>query len=254
VKVGNYTQIFRKSFIVGKTQEVVSKAGPKSDFNREKMKAIKAIKTDIEVTGLMNQASLAGDSSTPATMGSLRAWIATNDNMGATGSSGGYSAGIVAAASNGTQRSFTKALLDNNIQTVYVAGGNPSVLMLSPYLKTVFSGFMSDSNVAAFRTNLSGDQQGTIYGAADRYISDFGPIDVIPNRQMPRTSAALCRNAYLLEPSKVAYGVLRPLTSVDTPEISDAKSGVVIGEMTLIVKNEKALGVIADLFGATAST
>jgi hypothetical protein len=35
---------------------------------------------------------------------------------------------------------------------------------------------------------------------------------------------------------------------------SDAKPGVLLGEATLIVKNEAANGVIADLYGMTSST
>jgi hypothetical protein len=246
----------RKDWVVSKTQEVVSKAGPKSEFNRTKLIRGIELRTDIEATMVSNQASVAPSGvATAGAMGGLRAWLATNDSLGSGGSSGGYSAGLVTVATNGTQRTFTKALLDDNIQTVYTAGGNPSILMVSPYLKRVFSTFMSDSNVAAFRTNMSGKKQGTIYGAADTYISDFGDIDVVPNRQWARVGATLNRNAYLLEPGKLKVGVLRPIA--EDPEVvpnADAKAGVLICEVTLIVKNEAAHGVIADLYGTTAST
>jgi hypothetical protein len=257
-KVANHTQIFMKEFIVAETQESVSKAGPKSDFNREKIKKGVELRTDIEVTIAFNQASVAAADTVAGKLGGLRAWIATNDSLGAgAGASGGYSSGtgLVVAATNGTQRTFTKALLDDNIQTVYQAGGNPTVLMVSPYLKRVFSSFMSDSAVAAFRTNMSGKKQGTIYGAADTYISDFGDIDVVPNRQWARVGATLNRNAFLLEPGKLAVGVLRGIQEdKEVAKTSDAKPGVLKAEVTLIVKNEAALGVIADLFGTTAST
>jgi hypothetical protein len=256
-RVSNYTQIMRKDWVTAKTQEVVSKAGPKSEHNRTKLIRGIELRTDIEATLVSNQASVA-----PATvltagkLGGLRAWIATNDSIGGgAGASGGYSAGLVTVAVNGDQRTFTKALLDDNIQTVYTAGGNPTILMVSPYLKRVFSTFMSDSNVAAFRTNLTGKKQGTIYGAADTYISDFGDIDVVPNRQWARVGATLNRNAFLIEPGKLKVGVLRPIMEdTDIVANADAKTGVLICEITLIVKNEKALGCIADLYGTTAST
>jgi hypothetical protein len=255
-RVSNYTQIMRKDFIVSKTQEVVSKAGPKSDFNREKLKKGVELRTDIEATIVSNQASVAPVGvATAGQLGGLRAWIATNDSLGSgAGASGGFTGGLVTVAVNGDQRTFTKALLDDNIQTVYQAGGNPSILMVSPYLKRVFSTFMSDSNVAAFRTNLSGKKQGTIYGAADTYISDFGDIDVVPNRQWARVGATLNRNAFLLEPGKLKVGVLRPIAPAEVVPNADAEAGVMICEVTLICKNEAALGVIADLYGTTAST
>jgi hypothetical protein len=253
-KVGNYTQIFRKSFIVSNTQEAVSKAGPKSDYNREMLKKGVELRTDIEVTAVFNQASSAGSSAAAATLGGLRAWLYSNDSMGAGGSSGAVSGAAVTAATNGTQRALTKTLLDDTIQTVYQAGGNPTVFMVSPYLKRVFSSFMSDANVAAFRTEAKGKSQGTIYGAADVYVSDFGNIDVVPNRQWARVGATVARNAFLLEPAKLAIGVLRPIKEMEVGITSDAKPGVLLGEATLIVKNEAANGVIADLYGMTSST
>jgi hypothetical protein len=254
-KVGNHTQILMKEFLVAKTQEAVSKAGPKSDFNREKLKKGVELRTDIEVTIASNQASVAASGATAGKLGGLRAWLATNDDLGATGASGGYSAGLVTAATNGTQRAWTKSLLDNNIQAIYTAGGNVSVAMVSPYNKRVFSGFMADPAVAAQRTNISGSKQATIYGAADTYISDFGPIDIVPNRQWARVGASACRNVFLLDPSKLALGELRGVA--EDPNVApnaDAKAGVLVTEVTLIVKNEAGLGVIADVFGASAST
>jgi hypothetical protein len=253
-RVGNHTQIMMKEFIIAKTQEAVSKAGPKSDYNREKLKKGIELRTDLEVTIASNQASVAASGATAGKLGGLRAWLTTNDDMGATGASGGYSGGLVTAATNGTQRAFTKTLLDNTIQSVYQAGGNPSVLMVSPYLKRVFSSFMADANVAQQRTNISGSKQATIYGAADTYISDFGDIDVVPNRQWARVGASACRNAFLLEPGKLAVGVLREVA--EDPNLAanaDAKPGVLVMEKTLLVKNEAALGVIADLFGLNAA-
>jgi hypothetical protein len=145
--------------------------------------------------------------------------------------------------------------LDDTIETTYKAGGNPTILMLSPYLKRVFSTFMSDSNVAAFRTPLTGKSQGTIVGAADCYLSDFGLIDVVPNRQMARVGATSARNAYLITPDKVAKGFLRDIQEdKEVAKTGDALPRVLKTEWTLVVKNEAAHGVIADLFGMTAAT
>lgn len=254
-KVGNHTQIMRKDFIVSKTQEAVSKAGPKSDFNREKLKKGVELRTDIEVTISSNQASVLSTGTTAGKLGGLRAWLTTNDSMGGSGASGGYTGGVVAAATPGTLRAFTKTLLDDNIQSVYTAGGNVSIAMVSPYNKRVFSTFMSDSNVAAQRTQISGSKQATIYGAADTYISDFGPIDVVPNRQWARVGATAARQVFLLDPSKLALGELRPIAEDKEVVVNaDAKAGVLICEVTLICKNEAGLGVVADVFGLTAST
>ena len=254
VRVGNYTQIARKAYIISRTHEVVSKAGPKSDVGRERAKKGIELRQDIEAQLLSNTASAAGSSAAARVSGGLRAWLTTNTSLGATGANGGFSGGLVGAATNGTQRAFTKAILDAVILSTYNEGGNPTVFMCSPYVKTVFSTFMSDANVAAFRTALTGKKEGTIYGAADVYVSNFGSIDVVPNRQMARVGAALARNAFLITPNMVTKGVLRPISEDKVARTGDAEKRVLITEYALIVKNQAAHGVAADLFGMSASS
>lgn len=256
-RVGNYCQIFRETRIIANTQEAVDKAGRKSEIAYQKTKMGQEIKLDMEVTMLANQASVAGNASTARKLGGFRAWIASNDSLGTSGASGGYNSGtgVVDAATNGTQRAFTKTLLDDTIQNTYTSGGNPDVLMVSPYVKRVFSTFMSDSNVSAFRTQVNGRSQGTIVGAADAYLSDFGLIDVVPNRQMAKLGADVARNAFLIDRDKVHKGFLRRIEEdKDVAHTSDGTPIVIIGEATLVVDNEAAHGVVADLFGMTAST
>jgi hypothetical protein len=255
-RVGNYCQISTKQYVITETQEAVLKAGPKSEVGRQRAKKGVELRCDIEAAMLSNNASIAGALATARQSGGLRAWIATNDDFGATGASGGFNSGtgVVDAATPGTQRTLTKTLLDNVIELTYKAGGNPTVLMLSPYAKRVFSTFMSDSNVAAFRTPLTGKSQGTIVGAADCYLSDFGTIDVVPNRQMVRASG-IALNAYLITPDKLAKGFLRDVQEdKDAAKVGDALPRVLKAEWSLIVKNEAAHGCIADIFGTTAST
>ena len=151
-RVGNYCQISDKRIIVSNTHKLVSKDGRKSEMAREIAKKGQELKTDMEVILLSNQASTAGSGNGASNrkLGGFRAWLASNDSLGSGGASGGFnsSTGVVDAATNGTQRALTKALLDTVIQNTYVSGGNPTTLLLSPYAKTVFSTFMSDTNVA----------------------------------------------------------------------------------------------------------
>jgi hypothetical protein len=255
-RVGNYHQIFSERFVISASQEAVESAGRASEVAYQKMKAGQTLKTDIEAAFLSNSASVAGSDSVASRLGGLRAWCATNDSMGSGGSSGGYnsSTGVVDAAVNGTQRAFTKTLLDENIQSAYINGGAPDVLMVSPYVKSVFSTFMSDTDVAQQRYAASANSQSTIVGAADAYLSDFGLIDVVPNRQMVRATG-LARNAFLIDRSKLAKSWLRKIQEdKDVAKTSDGIPVVMNAEVTLVVKNEANLGVIADLYGTSASS
>jgi hypothetical protein len=256
-RVGNYTQISDKRIIISRTQDKTSKAGRKSELAREVAKKGVELRIDMEAISLSNQASSAGtgDGATNRKLGGFRAWLASNDDLGATGSSGGFNSGtsVVDAATNGTQRAFTKAILDSVILSTYNAGGNPNTLMVSPYVKTVFSRFMDDADVVPNRKEV-GKRQATIVAAADMYLSDFGTISVVPNRQMARAGATIARNAFLIDPKMVTLGVFDDIKLEKPAKTGDAEKRVLVTEYTLFVNNEAAHGVAADLYGLSASS
>jgi hypothetical protein len=258
VRVGDYAQISDKRIIISATLEAVKKAGRRSEIAREVRKKGLELKIDKEVILLSNQASSAGsgDGATNRTLGGLRAWLATNDDLGAGGASGGFNAGtgVVDAATNGTQRAFTKVIMDNVIASTYTAGGNVSMIMGSPYVKRVFSSFMSDANVATQRYVTPKSGQTKIVGAADTYESDFGEMSFVVNRQMARAGASIARNVFFLDTDKLAVGVLRPINLVNVAKTGDAEKRVLVTEYTLIVDNEASQGVAADIFGLTAAS
>jgi hypothetical protein len=257
-RVGTYTQISDKRIIISGTLEAVNKAGRGSELAREVRKKSQELATDREVIALSNQASSAGsgDGATNRTTAGMRAWIATNDDMGAGGASGGFNAGtgVVDAATNGTQRAFTKTLLDNGIAAAFTAGGDVNVIMGAPWPKRVFSTFMSDSNVATQRYVTPKSGQTKIVGAADTYESDFGELTFVVNRQMARAGASIARNIFLLDTSKLAIGELRPVDLVNVAKTGDAEKRALVVEWALIVDNEASQAVIADVFGLSAST
>jgi hypothetical protein len=233
-RVGNYTQISDKKIIISRTQDHTSKAGRKSELAREIAKKGVELRIDMETIALSNQASTAGtgNGATNRKLGGFRAWL----------------------ASNGAQRAFSKTILDAVILSTYNAGGMPRTLMVSPYVKTVFSTFMADSNVAPQRYETPSKGQTTIVAAADMYLSDFGPISVVPNRQMARAGATVARNAFLIDPRMVSLGVFDDISLEKPAKTGDAEKRVLVTEYTLLVNNEAAHGVAADLYGLTSST
>ncbi len=254
-RIGNYCQISEKTFIISATQDETDKAGRASEVARETAKKGVELRTDMEVTLLSNQAASAGsgNGATNRTLAGFRAWLATNDSLGATGASGSFSNGIQGAATNGNQRAFTKAILDEVILSTYNAGGNADVFMCSPYVKTVFSTILDDANVVPLRKEVT-KGQATIVAAADAYLSDFGMITVVPNRQMARAGASIARNAFLIDPKMVKKGIFRDIDMHKPAKTGDAEKRVLNVEYTLLVMNEAAHGVAADLYGLTASS
>jgi hypothetical protein len=254
-RVGNYTQISEKSFQISRTQENTDKAGRKSELARETAKKSTELKIDMEVICLSNQGASAGtgNGATNRKLAGFRAWLSTNDDLGATGSSGSFSNGLQGAATNGTQRAMTKALFDSVVLSVANAGGEANVAMMSNYNKTVASRWLDDADVVSLRKEV-GKGAANIVGAADTYLTDFGLYTFVPNVQMTRAGATIARNVFLIDPSMVTVGIFDDIMVNKPAKTGDAEKRVLNVEYTLIVNNEAAHGVIADTFGLTSAT
>lgn len=253
VRAGDYTQIFRESWIISGTMEAVDDAGSIQKRKYQKLKKGIEIKKDIEFALLSNTASVSGNI---RFLGGLPTWLTTNVSRGAGGANGGFSqaTGLTVAETLGTQRAFSKALMDAVAALGYANGANFTDLLVAPYVKSVFAALMSDANVANFYYNTTRGQSNAIIANADFYEGPYGKIKVSMDRVMAG-SAALARRAFFIDRDYIAMKTLRPIAEdKDVAKTGDADKGVIIGETTLKVKNEAGLGVIADIFGLSATT
>lgn len=247
-RVGNYAQIFNKTFRFSGTQQAVDNAGSAEKRAHELMKKGKALRKDIEYSIVLNTASTNTD---PRRSGGLPTWLTSNVSRNS-GSSGGFTGGVTTVETPGTLRAWSKALTDTVLQSIYQNGGDVTTVVCSPYNKGVFATFMSDTNVAAFRY-AAGKGTNTIIGTADIYESPWGPVKVMANRVMS-TAAATARRVFALDPSMVKWCTLRPIQEDKVAKTGDAENGVLIAEGCLKVVNEKGIGVIADVYGLTAAS
>jgi hypothetical protein len=239
-RLGNYTQIVGKTVMVSGTLEAVDKAGRKSEMAYQLAKASAEIKRDIESIITANQGQSAGSSgSTARKLGSLLSYIKTNTNEGS-----GTTAGVdpvtigVSTRTDGTTRTFTETILKDVISKVFTSGGTPTTLFVSPALKQVVSGF---TGLAAQRYQVPTNGQATILAGADLYQSDFGVLQIVPNRFM-RT-----RDALVLDPEYAALAYLRPFQTIELAKVGDADKTQILAELTLEVRNEAAHGGAFDL-------
>jgi len=206
-RVGNYTQISRKVIEVSNTLEAVDKAGMRSYLAYQLAKAASELKRDMCATLTSNNVAVVGNSTTARKTAGMGAWLITNSYSGASGAapvmssgSGNFDGYPATAATAGTSRVFTETLLKNAIQGVWTQGGDPKVLMTGPFNKATVSGF---SGIATRFRDVPAGAQAEIVGAADVYVSDFGTVNVVPNRFQPEY------NAYLLDPEYASVAYLR---------------------------------------------
>lgn len=252
-RTGNFCQIFRKTFLISGTQEAVSNAASVEKMRYQTLKHGVELRKDVELAIVLNNASVKTD---PRETGGLPSWIETNESRGTSGAEGGFSSStsLTVASTDGTQRAFTKAIMDNVMQQCYESGANVKSLVVSPYVKSVFVSFMSNSNVAAFRNVVSNGKNNSMVATADIYEGPFGMLRIVPNRVMA-SGAGRARNAFFIDPSMLGWKWLRRIRRDNkVAKTGDAMKRVIIGEGTLWVHNEKAQGVAADLFGLTSAT
>jgi hypothetical protein len=231
-RLSNTTQIMDKTVVITGTQEAVDKAGRASELAYQIAKKSKELKRDMEATLLANQAEAAGDASTARTFGSINSWIASNDVFASDGASGGLGN---TARTDGTPEALTEANLKTVIKNVWNAGGNPSVIMVGPFNKQKISGFTGGS------TRFDASEDKTLYTSIDVYSSDFGDLEVVPNR------FSRDRDAHVLDMDYWSIGFLRDFTMHELSKTGDSEKRQMLVEFTLISRNEAASGGVYDL-------
>jgi hypothetical protein len=237
-RVGNYCQIFRKTGIVSRTDDIVNKAGRDDEFNRQQILKGLALKTDMEMTFLGNLASGQESGGTPRKCGGIGAWLTSNTSNGVGGANGGFSAGTVGAATPGTNRTFTEALVKSVRATAFANGGTPSQAYMSGATKQQFSAF---TGIASIRKDVPNEEQATIIGAADVYVDDFGRIALIAHQY------AVANACIFIDPDMAAVATLDAMHTEELAQTGDARKFMTVAEKTLVVKNEKAHAVVRAL-------
>ena len=240
VRLQNYAQISRKTIVLSNTEEVVNKAGRRSEVAYQIAKRSSELKRDQEFSMLNNAGTTSGSTTAARTSASLQAFIKTNVDYDTTnGGNPTYTTLPSAGRTDGTARTFTETILKNVIQKVWTAGGTPKILMTGPVNKQRVSGF---SGIASSRFNIDGGARpATIIGAADIYVSDFGNVNVVPNRFQRE------RDAFVIDPDYAKMVVLRPYQQVELAKTGDAEKRMLIVEWGLKVLAENAHGLAADL-------
>jgi len=231
-RLSNSCQIMDKVIVITGTQEAVDKAGRASEIAYQIAKKAKELKRDLEASLTSNNAEVTGSATAARVAGGLRSWVATNDVMGTSGTSGGLGN---TAAGNGTQRVFTESLLKSVIKSVWNAGGNPTMIMVGPFNKQKLSGFTGNS------TRFDAGADATLYTSVDVYASDFGQLQVVPNR------FSRDRDAWVLDMDYWGVSFLRDFTMHEIAKTGDAEKRQLLLEATLESRNEAASGVVADV-------
>jgi len=239
-KVGNYTQISSKACQVSATDDAVNLAGRNTELAYQVAKSAKELKRDMENALLSNVAAAAGDATTARALGGVVTWMTSNVSAG----TGGSGAGSGAIRTDGTQRAFTETLLRSTLKTTWDTGGNPNVIMLNGFNKQKLSFFTG----GATRFDKAEDKR--LMTSIDVYESDFGTMQVIPNRWIRKANASAAKrgqDVLLLEMDFWSVSFLRDFKLQNPAQTADADQRFLVVEYTLEAKNEGSSGLITDV-------
>ena len=209
VRYANYTQIFKKEFIISDTQERIAKAGRKTEGARQTMKQMRELKNDVEWALVRNQLASAGGAATGRALGSMENWIgagrtasavAATSHVLATAGTGATTAaisakvpGAVTDASGGSAGAITSANLDLALEGAWAQGGDTDCIGVSANVKATVNNF---TGVATRNIEIGRESQAVITGAADVYVSSYGVHKILLHRHI-RTNVALCIDSSL---------------------------------------------------------
>jgi len=223
--------ISKRDATVTGSQESSDPAGKRSEMAHQLAIMSKALKRDMEQALCQNGAKTTGDASTARVTGGFENWIESNKSRG----SGGADGGDGAAVTDGTKRDLTEDLLKDVLELAFTNGGEPSLAIAGPHVKSVISGFTGRSQARQFV------DANTVEASVSIYSSDFGELKIVPsNRSRPRS-------LLLVDPEFAKVSYLRNFQTVDISTIGDAMTKMIVVEYGLEVSNEAAHGVVADL-------
>lgn len=236
-RLTNYTQISDKVPRTTGTQEAVRKAGRRSEMAYQISKRSRELKTDMESALLANNAKAAGSDTVARVLAGVPSWIATNEDVGSGGSA--PTGDGTDTRTDGTQKAFTEIRLKNVLQQCWDEGGDPDVVMTGSFNKQVMSTFGGNA------TREINAQDRSLVAAISLYESDFGSLEVIPNR-FQRS-----RDVLVLQMDMWSVSYLRPFRLSDLAKTGDTDRKQLLVEYTVQARNEKASGIVADCTTAT---
>lgn len=250
-RVANWTQIFRKDYDVTGSQRAVDPAAVTDEYAYQTGKALKEIARNIETT-VFSAVTTATASTTARVMKTLVSFITTEAHHPEAAVIGGD------GTSTASARIIEEAQFNGMLDEIFTNGGNPDVVYVNSKGKRQISAFTTSTITS--RNIAMADRR--LVNSIDIYESDFGLIQITLDRFIPTgTSTAtgtgsnidLGGRAFFLERGLCRLAFLRPIKHVPLPPNGDSARGMVLGELTLEVGNEKALGQMVGVINATAN-
>lgn len=212
----NYTDIFQKALKITGTESVVDEYGYEDVFTYQANKAIPELMRLVE-SAAFHGIRAQGSDSAPRSMGGLATFI--TDNTVAAG-------GAIA-----------KTHVDSLAEKIRLDGGMPDLLVLNPSIANDLRALLDTSSFV----NLT--QENTMFGMMPitGVRTQYGILRLVESLWCPSSTA------YMLDSRKVGFYLLRDFGWKPLATDGDSRKAEVVGELTLLVANDKAHGKITGI-------
>jgi len=241
LRLGNICQILARTVAVSDTLRVVDQVG-EEEFNRQMILRGSELKRDLELTITSEQVKAIAD---PRQLAGFQTWCA-NGSVGA-GTGALPTGNGTNAHTAGTLRDLTLNMVEDAIQMSWNAGGKPRTAIMSASIKRWFStmtqGGTGNPLVGQNMYTYTRPEPATIIGAVGVFLSDFGPVDLVPDRYMP------AHVIEIVDPDHIELAPLpgRDFIQEDYAKTGDNTQGGVVFEGTLRPTAPKAHACVWDL-------
>jgi len=239
-RLGNYTQIFRKDYLVSDLQNAVTSVGP-ADLAQAKAKALREIKRDLEFAVASANDRQAEDGTNPYKLRGLGDWI---DSGGPSDVPAAYrtpSASVLAAT-------LTEATFNNALGSIFGETGEMGNLtaVVNVALRKVIANFTrieGTSRTTSYNVNEDASSR-KVTLSVSLFDTDFGTVRIVNGNPacMPTGSTNV---GYILDPKYLGIASLLPLESVSLENQGAGDRGYVKMAATLVCKSPQAHGKIA---------
>ena len=238
-RLGNQHQIAVQAASVSGTLDSIDRAG--RDKETAYVKLIKGLeqRRDIDKSLFKNEAKSASD---PRKAGKFLSFITNFVKEGATTTPSGDGTDVSDMA--GANAALTLAKIESAMKLSFDDGGQPEMMVCSPANKVAFSDLSSGSAVTNQLHMTAGNpQDAVIIGSVSIFLTDFGTLNVVIDRQATDTEILL------LDPDYYSIGHMpgRWFSATDVAATGDGTKFSLISEYTLIMRGPKAHAAVVDL-------
>lgn len=244
VRLDNMCELTAETGGVADSYNAIDLAGRDDESDFQELLKGQLLKRRVNALLYANQAK---SSVEPTTMACFPTWVGGNRFQSIATTPGTASAGNGSdtyVAGNGADQLETIDPVDEVMEACYATNGMPKVIYMAPNTKRQWSK-IPDASVAENRINMSaGTAKPFMFiGTVDLYLSDFGLLEVVPDRDCPQAIMPM------VDPRFIEIRTLpgRAWKKTTLAKTGSSEKFMLEWEGTLVVTNPTAHGMVEGI-------